>query len=145
MVECVSCGEKTPDTGESWAYCAKCERERQDPTIPPKVKEYVGGGLGSLPNKRGELSYMIAKMGYQNTHEKLCSLSVFRHEQGSFGVITNDNIFVIVPNDFELESLFDHEKFRESGMSSDLPKMIESLEPEKYDAVVALQQSLGLY
>ena len=147
MTICLSCHAPT-DSQEEHPYCDRCDRERKDPTIRPKILEYVGGQRGGCPNLRGPIKDTLSRLGY-SFHSVQYELDVYTREydgypRGSVAIITEDQYVVIVGNDFELESLMQHTKFRNHPTVKNLPEMIESLHPENWEFVQKLKKDAGL-
>lgn len=145
---CASCGIETRDVGK-YSYCEKCETQRNDLNVRPLVWEYIGGKIGTLPNKRGTLEYSLRKMGFTYWGKKY-NVSIYTRlpdstPMGTIAFITNDPCVVIVNGEFEFDSLRDHTcKFFDNPLVENLPRCIESMNPEDADIVEKLQNETGL-
>ena len=149
---CSSCGEFV-NSDEQYAYCDSCEVKRNDKTLRPIVWEYIGGKLGCLPNQRGSIEHTIQSFGFE-LHSHLTTdefkMPVYVRQQtnsptGLLAIVTLDKYLVILGGKFELESLWNHhDKFRDNPVIDNVPKWIESLNPERVQIVEELQRKAGL-
>lgn len=148
MKTCVSCGTSVSNQdGEEYPYCERCNQERHDPTIRPKVWEYIGGVIGSQPNRRGSLEYTLQDDGF-SPHSIRDGIQIFTREDdgspnGLVAFITQDNCIVIVGGGFELDGMWN--RWISNPILTNLPKRIESLFPEHHDLVEKIQREAGLH
>lgn len=148
LVKCDSCGAPVEKT-DQYNYCAKCERERNDPQVVPLVWEYIGGTLGALPNKRGDIKYSLKQMGFIHVGEYE-NLPLYQRENdgtpmGLLALILLDGKVLIVEGDYDLNSLFlYHPEFAKDPVTYKLPRQIQTLHPEHFETVQRLKRAARL-
>lgn len=153
-VICVSCGTPTEsDAITKYNYCERCERERNDESLRPKVWEYIGGNLGSLPNKRGETDYSLLSLGFnqvgtRETPNGTIPLYVREHDGRLMGLValkTLDDYVVIVGGREEYENLFaESADFATNPIVTNLPKQISSPHQSNFDIAMQAKRDAGL-
>jgi hypothetical protein len=139
---CVSCGQPAP-FGARYAYCSKCDQERNDTTLKPLVWEYMGGRLGRCPNMRGPIDFTLQKRGFIFVSERptpLGQIPIYVREDdktpmGLIAIKTLDNFVVILSGKEDLDQLLADETFYNAPLIANLPKILESSEHEKLEAI----------
>ncbi len=117
-------------------YCPQCQRESSDPNTKPCVMEYIGGVLGSLPNRKNGEHFLEQR---QFKPQGWRGLTVFVREadntpMGNIAIKTADSVVVVVNGRHELEDLlFNYSQFMSDPTSENLPPKIDTLTPEHYD------------